>query len=1623
MCPPNVVPYSSFSISHAIANSFVMDNQVVSPAKSNQQSLESQEGSFGEHPLQASALGSGFAGQSAPPPPFNPGGGEENSAPVQLMSSSESGLQTDGGQEENNTGTVGVQDMGAGGDDAVGMEEDTDFGELVDAMEQYQIGFSTTAENGAGGAMNAALAAEGTTASNQSRGFGRMRRFGRMRDRLQSAVLDLELDLDHEFDFSLNLTPGGSNENSEQAITSGEGAQGSINHEQVSSMLEGMERITAENTGPGSLKEMVRSLGSMPVVNMIQEIPKLESQYITLRDGDREGAKGEFPSILQPMGLDPAAGDAAMQGSADPTHNPSTLTFPTSTVDQYISDPGSNNPGDNIVTMDDADGSVNLSAGARDRVNLDGDINIDRLQTDVETKRGEVLPDYNTAQTETKGDFGEGALFPGVEGERETLVGTAEFTKADAFSMEEGDPLPELGMESGEAINAALSTELGPGIDAELAREAAGWDTYETGLTTELTGWETSVDTEVATAKTAQTEAKTSAIDGITLLKQDWAGENDDNLSLYDTDALAEKELVDAAIRTELTGANSEIDTAYSEAESEAKAEHDRIEQEKNGKKPRLNGRAARWFRRTWNSFVDWVKSAWNGFKNFITGLWDGLKTKVQGIISKARTAIKGMVDGLVSKLAPIVNRIKEAFTTIRDKFIGLINTAIDTLRTTFTTIVNNLKTTVKSIIDTVSAAIVTLVEAYEDLVISVLKNIGEKLLELILAGGEAALRLLLKIAGVSDPEAVIDELVRIGGIIRDILKDPVGFAKNLINVVVETFTEYFQNFGENVREIVMTWFFGKPELEFPSDLSLDSWLKFGMDASGLDENSVTETLGAVVQLPAGVEIDFAAPLQALVTGGPDALWENVKTQLNQIPGVETATDIVGTVTEGEAGESLAEDMTPEEIREEISGMTWQTFLMEAETYMGADTVADLQNARYIFDQFVSGNLPGLIEDLKEHIGEEIRDVPAWLWGQLLEWVQNDLVTQLPILLAKFAAPGGGIGAAIKAIYDGIMWFIENRAHIWDVIETIFGALPMIANGDTDGAKAAITTGINQTIGLVLDLLTSVGLNSSPSKQLGKMVDKLKTNVKSGFDTLMKKIGAAIQKFMESIQKMLGKPRKKKSGTGQGGDNNTDPQETREKDWQGNDIPAEDKIDEKINRTLPNKIDDHWPLRFTMPSYGTSYADKVKTYKVLQGLLQAYRYDNEYQEEGEMTEEKALELAERIRNEHKVFRTFTVVDDQEADGNTFTTPEGEDYWAWEWTASPTKSAPASKKRKREDRNEVAFEILSQVKAQNGLFDIDNPPGAQDDQRAFAAAIFKKVLEQQSYDYAAAKSRLKQIFNVSGLGFVINNSFLQPVPAISSRLEEIVKAKISTGSSLERNHSNFVSNDSQYPALVMNEIVRTSRSSTRYGYDNNNTGLQGPHTVARSMGANARAERFLANPRVAARDMKRWYSDTIIDPSTLDNYQYRNPTTADNFKKDYATWYNLFQSAGGSSSQGDQKSVLIYGQILTDLHPYATSLVEDATSDELGGGGEGSAFSRLRDLAARNPNAAPATILQAMGSSTKGLVDESTFQYVSSEGSARADFQAYLNESIQQNLKTMGFIRANEVEYWIDWSLY
>ena len=146
---------------------------------------------------------------------------------------------------------------------------------------------------------------------------------------------------------------------------------------------------------------------------------------------------------------------------------------------------------------------------------------------------------------------------------------------------------------------------------------------------------------------------------------------------------------------------------------------------------------------------------------------------------------------------------------------------------------------------------------------------------------GETIWSLLQIIFEVVAP-AVIPYLKKVAASFRKILKDPIGFVKNLIQAGKQGFQNFASNIGTHLKAAFIEWLTGSlPGVYIPKALELKEIVKFVLSVLGLTWDNIRQKLVKAIGEPAVKVLETAFDIVVtLVKEGPAAAWDKIKEQL-----------------------------------------------------------------------------------------------------------------------------------------------------------------------------------------------------------------------------------------------------------------------------------------------------------------------------------------------------------------------------------------------------------------------------------------------------------------------------------------------------------------------------------------------------------------------------------------------------------------------------------------------------------------------------------------------------------------------------------------------------------------------
>jgi hypothetical protein len=132
---------------------------------------------------------------------------------------------------------------------------------------------------------------------------------------------------------------------------------------------------------------------------------------------------------------------------------------------------------------------------------------------------------------------------------------------------------------------------------------------------------------------------------------------------------------------------------------------------------------------------------------------------------------------------------------------------------------------------------------------------------------------------------AVMPYLKKLGASFKSILKNPMGFVRNLVAAGKLGFQMFFSRFGQHLKASFIEWLTGSmPSVYIPKAFTLEEIVKFVLSVLGLTWANIRGKLVKVVGETAVVAMEKGfAIVKTLVKDGPAAAWEQIKGELGNL--------------------------------------------------------------------------------------------------------------------------------------------------------------------------------------------------------------------------------------------------------------------------------------------------------------------------------------------------------------------------------------------------------------------------------------------------------------------------------------------------------------------------------------------------------------------------------------------------------------------------------------------------------------------------------------------------------------------------------------------------------------------
>ncbi len=260
----------------------------------------------------------------------------------------------------------------------------------------------------------------------------------------------------------------------------------------------------------------------------------------------------------------------------------------------------------------------------------------------------------------------------------------------------------------------------------------------------------------------------------------------------------------------------------------------------------------------------------------------------------------------------------------------------------------------------------------------------------------------------------------------------------------------------------------------------------------------------------------------------------------------------------------------------QILGLTWDYIRKKAVKLFGARVVAAMETGSEVFQALMEGP-----EALWEYVKGQFGDLKETVIGAIKEMVITQVITAGIKWILGLLNPAGAFIKAAMAIYEIIMFFVNNAARIIDLINAIVDAVGAIARGAIGAAAKLVENALAKALPVVIGFLASLLGVSGLAKKVQAIVKKVRKRIDKAIDKMLMKAKKAVKKLFKG-----------KKGKGKNG-KETDPEHER---------------------------------------------------KVQAGLAAIDREEQKYLKGGDISREDAEKVAVTVKKSHPVFKSITVVD-------------------------------------------------------------------------------------------------------------------------------------------------------------------------------------------------------------------------------------------------------------------------------------------------------------------------------------------------------------------------------------------
>lgn len=196
----------------------------------------------------------------------------------------------------------------------------------------------------------------------------------------------------------------------------------------------------------------------------------------------------------------------------------------------------------------------------------------------------------------------------------------------------------------------------------------------------------------------------------------------------------------------------------------------------------------------------------------------------------------------------------------------------------------------------------------------------------------------------------------------------------------------------------------------------------------------------------------------------------------------------------------------------QILGITYERMRAKAVKLLGPTAVTIIEK----LVEYVRGLITGGPAKLWEMVKTDLANLEEMVLGAIRDMIIESVVKAAIAKIVSMFNPVGAIVQAVLAIYNTVMFVVEQASRIMAFVESVVNSISDIANGAISGAANRVEQAFGNAIPIVIGFLARlIGLGDIPQRATAV--------VKKVQDIIDKAIDKAIGKLIGLIKKLFGK--------------------------------------------------------------------------------------------------------------------------------------------------------------------------------------------------------------------------------------------------------------------------------------------------------------------------------------------------------------------------------------------------------------------------------------------------------------------------------------------------------------------